>query len=66
MTPGVGHEAGETARTVVAALKSTPGILALVIFNLLFLGAVVYIQHTNGERWHELMQQTLKQCGPKQ
>jgi len=65
MTPGVGHEAGETARTVVEALKSTPAMLALVIFNLLFLGMVTYIQHTNGERWQELLKATLEQCGPK-
>jgi len=66
MNPGVGHEAGETARTVVEAMKSTPAILALVIFNLLFMGAVVYIQHSNGERWHQLMTLTLQQCGVKQ
>jgi len=65
MNSGVGHEAGETARTVVEALKSTPAILALVIFNLLFMGMVVYIQHTNGERWQELLRATLQQCAPK-
>jgi len=58
----VSEEAGKTARTVVEALKSTPAILALVIFNLLFLGAVVYIQHANGERWQTLLELTLKQC----
>lgn len=68
MNPGVTEEAGETARTVVAALKSTPAILALVIFNIMFMGVVVYVQHTNGERWHELLQTTLKLCavGEKQ
>jgi len=65
MNPNVGHEAGETARTVVEALKSTPAILALVIFNLLFMGMVAYIQHTNGERWQTLFETTLKQCAPK-
>ena len=65
MNPNVGHEAGETARTVVEALKSTPAILALVIFNLLFMGMVAYIQHTNGERWQALLETTLKQCAPK-
>ena len=65
MSPDISHEAGETARTVVEALKSTPAVLALVIFNLLFIGAIVYVQHTNGGRWSELMQQTLQQCGPK-
>jgi hypothetical protein len=66
MNPGVGQEAGQTARTVVEALKTTPAVLALVIFNLLFLGAVVYIQHTNGERWQALLETTLKQCGSHQ
>jgi len=65
MNPGVTEEAGETARTVVAALKSTPGILSLVIFNVLFMGVVVYIQHTNGERWHALLDTTLKLCSPQ-
>ena len=65
MNPGVGHEAGETARRVVEAMKSTPAILALVIFNLLFMGLVGYVQHTNGERWQELLNTTLQQCAPK-
>jgi len=60
----VSHEAGETARTIVAALKTTPGILALVIFNLFFMGVVVYVQHTNGERWERLTEMILKQCSP--
>jgi len=60
--PGVGHEAGETARSIITALKATPGILALVIFNVLFMGMVFYIQHSNGERWQELMTLTLQQC----
>ena len=63
MSPDIGHEAGETARTVVEALKSTPAILALVIFNLVFMGIVAYIQHTNGARWQDLLELTLKQCG---
>ena len=67
MSPGgVSEQAGETARTVVEALKTTPAVLALVIFNLLFLASVVYIQHTNGERWQALFELTLKQCSPKQ
>jgi len=59
----VSDEAAKVAVTTVEALKSTPAILALVIFNLLFMGAVVYIQYTNGERWQALFEMTLKQCG---
>jgi len=65
MNPGVSEEAGQTARTLVEALKSTPAILALVLFNLAFMGMVVYIQHTNGERWQTLLETTLKQCAQK-
>jgi len=56
------HEAGETARTVVMALKQTPAVLALVLFNLFFMAVVVYVQHTNGERWEHLIEMVLKQC----
>jgi len=62
MPPGVTEETGKTARAVVDSLKSTPAILALVLFNLAFMGMVVYIQHTNGERWQTLLELTLKQC----
>ena len=61
----VSDEAGKTARTVVEALKSTPAILALVLFNLAFMGMVLYIQHTNGERWQTLLETMLKQCVQK-
>lgn len=66
MSPNLGQEAGLTARTVVEAMKTTPALLALVIFNILFMAAVVYIQYTNGERWQTLFELTLKQCGVKQ
>lgn len=66
MNSSISDEAGKTARTVVEALKTTPAVLALVIFNLLFMGAVVYIQHTNGERWQALFELTLKQCAPQE
>jgi len=65
MNPNVGHEAGETARTVVEALKATPMTLALVVFNLAFIGLIGYLQHTNGERWQALLETALKQCAPK-
>jgi len=35
----------------------------LVIFNLLFLGVVTYIQHENGKRWHSIFELIVKQCG---
>ena len=62
MTPGVADEAGKTARTIVDALKSTPGFLALVLFNLAFIALIAWIQHQNGQRWERLMHETLKSC----
>jgi len=63
MSPGGPvEEAGDTARTIVTALKSTPAILALVLFNLSFMGIVAWIQKSNGDRWQTLLELTLKQC----
>lgn len=73
MNPGgVVEEAGTTARTVVEAMKSTPAMLCLIIFNLIFLGAVVYLVVNQGNRlereisrWHEIADSAIKACGPK-
>ena len=62
MNPGVTDEAGKTGRAVVDALKTTPMVLALVLFNLAFIGSIVWIQHQNGQRWERLMTQTLESC----
>jgi hypothetical protein len=60
-----GEEVAKIAATTVEALKSTPAILALVIFNLLFMGAVVYIQKSNSDRWQTIVELVVKQCEGK-
>ena len=65
MNPGTVDEAGKTARSLIDALKSTPGVLAIVLFNLAFIGLIVWVQHQNGERWERLMTETLKGCSAK-
>ena len=62
----IGDEAGKTARTVIDALKTSPGILALVIFNIVFMALIGWIQHQNGTRWERLMVETLKNCSDQQ
>ena len=62
MNPGVTDEAGKTGRAIVDAFKSTPGFLALVLFNLAFIALIAWIQHQNGQRWERLMSETLKNC----
>jgi hypothetical protein len=55
MNPGIAEEASKVAATTVEALKQTPMILALVIFNVLFIGAMIYVSIKTGERWdHEI------------
>jgi hypothetical protein len=52
---GIAEEASKVAATTVEALKSTPVVLALVIFNVLFMGAMVYVAIKTSERWeHEI------------
>ena len=66
MTPGVTEETGKTVRTIVESLKSTPGVLAIVLFNLAFIGLIAWIQHQNGQRWERLMTETLHSCAQEQ
>jgi len=64
MNPGVSEEAGKVATSAVDALKSTPVILGVLIFNLAFMGFVAYFEHTNGERWARTVQATIHYCVP--
>jgi len=58
-----GEQVGKVATATVQALAGTPAVLALVIFNLLFMGVVTYVQYSNGERWEKIFELVLKQCG---
>jgi hypothetical protein len=51
MNPGITEEAGLTARTLVEAFKSTPAMLAIVVFNIVFMGVVAYSSYNNHARW---------------
>jgi uncharacterized protein (DUF39 family) len=72
MNPGISEEADKVATATVGALSSTPAVLALVIFNALFMAAVVYVginnvNHFDAEmtRMHELVATIISSCGPK-
>jgi hypothetical protein len=53
---GITEQAGKAAQSTIDALKSTPVVLALVVFNLLFVGAMVYVAIKTGERWDKEVQ----------
>ena len=53
MNPGPVEEVGSTARSLVSSLASTPVILALVVFNLFYIGMTTWLQIKQGERFTE-------------
>lgn len=63
---GVSEEASKTAQTVVEALKSTPMIMALVIFNVLYMGLTGWAVHEQGARWERMLTSLLENCGVHQ
>ena len=59
---GVSEEASKTAATVVEALKSTPMLMALVIFNVLFMLQTGWAVHEGGQRWERLLASLIEHC----
>jgi hypothetical protein len=58
------EEAGLTARSMTDALKSTPVILAILIFNLAFMVMIGWSSHETGDRWERTVQNAIKYCVP--
>jgi hypothetical protein len=72
MNPGVTEEAGQTARSLVSSLATTPMILALVVFNLFYIAFSTWLQIKQGERftdnqaiWERMVEKVIVTCGPK-
>lgn len=70
----VAEQAGSTARTVVESLASTPVVLALVVFNVLFVGFSFYEHIEQAKRfneqvvvWERLVEKAMSYCpgGPR-
>lgn len=70
MSPGGPvEEAGQTARTLVSSLATTPVVLALVVFNLFYIGLTTWLQTKQGERftenqaiWERMTEKALVAC----
>lgn len=69
MNPGVGEEAGSTARTLIGSLSSTPVILALVVFNVMYVGFGFWTQVQQGNRftenqkiWADMVDKVMQHC----
>jgi hypothetical protein len=66
MNPGPVEEVGQTARTLIQRLGDNPFTLALVVFNMFFIVATFFISKDTRQTNQEILQDVLKQCGPKQ
>ena len=69
MNPGVTEEAGQTARSLISSLSSTPMILAVLLFNVAYIGVTTYmfVDRTRGEqqseaRWERLVENAMRWC----
>jgi hypothetical protein len=69
MNPGITEEAGSTARQLVNSLATTPMILALVVFNLFYIGMTTYLQIKQAERftdsqqmWERMVEKAMAFC----
>lgn len=51
MTPGPAEEIGSTARSLITSLGSTPMVLAVLVFNVLFILMTGYVVVKASERW---------------
>ena len=69
MNPGITEETGQTARSLVSSLATTPMILALVVFNLFYIGMTTFLQIKQAERftdnqhiWQQMTEKALTFC----
>jgi len=72
MSPGPVEEVGSTARSLIESLTTTPMILALVVFNIFYIGFSTWLQHEQGKRftdnqaiWERLTEKAMQGCQPK-
>jgi hypothetical protein len=61
MNATIPEEAAVTTRTLIEAFKQNPGMLALVVFNLIFIGVVFYISQATREANNKLITMLLEQ-----
>ena len=50
------EQAGKAAQSTIDALKSTPVVLALVVFNVLFMGLMTFAALKSAEKWDKEVQ----------
>lgn len=56
------EEIGKTATAAIEALKTSPGMLTLVIFMVIYIGFESYLSLQERERWKELVVEAMRWC----
>jgi hypothetical protein len=63
------EEGGQTARTLISSLATTPMVLALVVFNLFYIAMTTWLQLKQSERfqqnqqlWEQVVEKAMAFC----
>jgi len=65
MNPGPVEEGGKVATSIIDSLKTSPMILALVVFNVLYMIINAYTAIKVGERAERVLDKILNYCEEK-
>jgi hypothetical protein len=61
MNPG---PVSSTAKQAIDALKASPMVLALLLFNMAFIAMLAYITAAERMQWAKVVELLAKTCGP--
>lgn len=62
---GAPEEAGKAVASVTKALESQPVVLAILIFNMLYIGLSTWQTMDARHQFRELIADMLRNCGPR-
>src|SRR5262249_57370715 len=65
-TMNITEQAGKAVTSVTDALKGTPALLVLVVFNIMLLGGILYLSVSRERHSHERFMSMIERCAPLQ
>jgi hypothetical protein len=63
MSPG---PISDTTKSAIEALKTSPMVLALLLFNIAFIALLAYTTSSERTQWTKVVELLAKTCGPAQ
>jgi hypothetical protein len=58
-------EAGETARSAIDAMRTTPGLLAVILLQVATMAMIYFVASGNSQRQHSREIEMLSRCFPE-